>query len=153
MKKRTLSTPAPLYGVVIALAIWGLSFTPAHGYSIMPTIKPDTLVIKGIVQYVNDRTKTMDALPGTAIMIKGTRIGVASNENGNFQLRDASDRDSLTLVLSHVGFFIKEISVINRHSGNEENLGSIVMKIQPLKNDCTLLIHLPKGKKTDKKQH
>ncbi len=50
-------------------------------------------------------------LPGATVMIKGTRTGTATEINGSFSLKPPKDWKELTLIISYVGFNIKEITV------------------------------------------
>lgn len=51
------------------------------------------------------------AIPYATVMIKGTRIGVAADANGNYNIDLLPDRSPATLVFSSVGFQTKEIII------------------------------------------
>lgn len=135
MKKIALPIRTFLCGAAIGGAAWLLSFTPAHARLAMPAIQPDTFLVKGTVQAVNDYTKTVEGLPATTIMIKGTNIGVISGGNGDFQLRYVPGRDTITLVFSAMTFYNKEITITNLHAENGMDLGNVMMNPRPAGSD------------------
>jgi TonB family protein len=49
------------------------------------------------------------AIPGTAVIIKGTNIGTVADKQGNYSIRVADDK--ATLVFSHVGYKTQEIPI------------------------------------------
>lgn len=65
--------------------------------------KKETMIVKGVV-----KDKKGEVLPGVTIVIKGTSVGVASGNNGQFTISTLK-QDSLTLVFSFVGMKIKEV--------------------------------------------
>ncbi len=60
-------------------------------------------------------SKANQPLPGATITVKGTTVGTATDEQGNFRLTLPAGRN--TLVISNVGFTTKEVVV-----GNETTL-------------------------------
>jgi len=69
-------------------------------------------------------------IPGATIMIKGTRRGVASDNNGIFKMTINEEISKLTLIASSVGFEQKEILIdFKKTKENATNI-SIVMKQQ-----------------------
>ncbi|TAD84517.1 MAG: TonB-dependent receptor [Bacteroidetes bacterium] len=64
---------------------------------------PDVVTIKGKVTDASGA-----AIPGASITVKGTKIGVAADEAGNFTI--AADPNA-TLVISALGFAIQEVSL------------------------------------------
>jgi len=70
--------------------------------------KSDTNKLKKITGRLVDRKG--QAIPYASVTIKGTRLGVAADVNGNFKI-DPIDKSPATLVFSCVGFETKEITI------------------------------------------
>lgn len=74
---------------------------------------------KLVLQPVEDRYvkgRVIDAITqepviGANIVIKNTTTGVLSDVDGNFSIRMPNDKKELTLVISYIGYFTREISV------------------------------------------
>jgi len=58
-----------------------------------------------------------DALPGVAVLIKGTSIGTITDMNGKYSIK-VSDGGSPVLVFSYVGYVGQEIAVTNQSAVN-----------------------------------
>ncbi|PHS00764.1 MAG: hypothetical protein COA80_02715 [Leeuwenhoekiella sp.] len=73
----------------------------------------DSVTVKGIVY---DDSKHPFA--GVNIILKGTKIGAVSNENGEYSITVPSNFDTSDsyLVFSFVGFLHKEIAIKDRHT-------------------------------------
>lgn len=54
-------------------------------------------------------SKTNQPLPGATITVKGTTVGTATDEQGNFSITLPAGKN--TLVISNVGFTTKEVVV------------------------------------------
>ncbi len=61
-------------------------------------------VVRGIVR---DST-TQEPLPGVTVLVKGTTLGVSTNEDGTFELEIPAPAAGKTLVFSSVGFVTQE---------------------------------------------
>jgi TonB-linked SusC/RagA family outer membrane protein len=82
------------------LLIWTyLLFATVPGFA-------QTLSVKGIITGNNN-----EPLSGADIIIKGTKTGTTTNSNGEFGLATPGNA---TLVISHIGYTTKEISVSGR---------------------------------------
>ena len=96
-----------------------------------PVIKtiPDTIPIAIIIRgHVTDDKEL--PLANAAVMIKGTHRGVVTDSNGNFSIKPGISDSSLTLVVSYVGFEVKEKTM----NMNEYVPGTIVkmtIELQP----------------------
>lgn len=77
--------------------------------AIEPIVLPPSIKIKGIVQDENG-----NPLPGASILVKGTKMGTYTDDNGVF-LISISDKKNAVLTISYIGMESKEISV----SGSE----------------------------------
>lgn len=88
--------------------IWAFfSVIPGEILAQRPTSKMIT-----VVGTVTD--ESYEPLPGVAVMLKGTKIGVATDENGGYTIRFAPPKDgekSVTLVYSFIGMETQEINV------------------------------------------
>lgn len=62
-------------------------------------------IIRGVVKDKNGVT-----LPGVSVIMKGTKLGVSTDVNGEFAL-STTEKDSLTLVFSYVGMKTREVRV------------------------------------------
>lgn len=91
------------------------------------SVKTGTVIIKGSIQTVDAQSGKTEKLPGTTILIKGTQTGTASNENGDFRLTYVTENETLTLIITSIGFNKKEITLTNVHQQDEINLGTIMM--------------------------
>lgn len=112
---------------------------PADKTANSPTetsIKTDTVIITGTIQTVNSLSGKIETLPGTTILIKGTKTGTYANENGDFRLAGVPENDTITLVFSFVGFEKKEITLTNIHLQEAIHLGNIAM-IQVVPTEAT----------------
>ena len=74
--------------------------------SIMPT-KKDTVMMTSISGVVTDEKG--EPLPGASVRVKGSKIGTATEKNGSFTLKLASDKDILQV--SFMGFVMEEVAV------------------------------------------
>jgi hypothetical protein len=90
-------------------------------------IKTDTVIITGNIQTVDSLSGKIEKLPGTTILIKGTKTGSYANENGDFRLAVLPENDTITLVIAFIGFEKKEITIANLHLQEAINLGKISM--------------------------
>jgi len=63
-------------------------------------------------------------VPAAAIMIKGTKNGTTTDDNGLFSIYPKSEGDDMTLIIAAVGFNISEMRI--KHEGNN-CLGDIVL--------------------------
>jgi hypothetical protein len=88
----------------------------------------DTLVIKGKVQSFDTSSKLIEVLPFASVIIKGTNIGVACNELGEFNLKYAPNADigQIHIVISAVAIETKEI-IIDFKNQKEINVGLITL--------------------------
>lgn len=83
-------------------------------YRVKETISMDESIISGKVT-----DGSGDPLPGATVLVKGTTVGTITDAAGNYRLRmptalNRSDRKSLTLVISFVGYQTQEIVVGER---------------------------------------
>ncbi len=69
------------------------------------TVQQKPVVIKGTV-----RDEKGGVLPGVTVLIKGTKLGVATDNDGVFRL-EFIPRDTVTLLLTFVGMENKEVKV------------------------------------------
>jgi len=70
---------------------------------------PDTTWRKKITGKIRD--KNGFPIPNASVVIKGTKRGVAANENGQFSINPFLAGSTATLVFSSVGFETKEITI------------------------------------------
>jgi hypothetical protein len=61
-----------------------------------------------------------------SVVIKGTRNGVSTNENGSFSIKPGVEFKSITLVGSYVGYELSEL-VIDKNSAS----GSVIIQLKP----------------------
>ena len=59
--------------------------------------------------------KTGEGLPSVSVMLKGTKTGTTTNAKGDFSL--LSDKKNGSLILSLIGYTIKEVAI-----GNQSNI-------------------------------
>lgn len=78
--------------------------------------------IKGVITDQNQ-----SPLPGTAISVKGTSLGTATNLQGSFSINAPANA---ILIISHVGYITKEVSVGNKAFISE----SLIQKEDQLEN-------------------
>ncbi len=94
------------------------------------TINPinDTLIIKGKVQSFDTSSKVIEVLPFASVIIKGTKIGVACNEFGEFNLKYVPNFNAgqIHIVISAVAIETKEISIYLKNQ-KEIDLGLITL--------------------------
>ncbi len=91
--------------------------------------KTDTVFFVGNVQYFDTAKQENVPVPFAAVVIKGSRNGVATMENGDFKLHYLPTTDSgiIYLVISSVGLETKEIEIV--FSGeNKIELGTIILE-------------------------
>jgi CarboxypepD_reg-like domain len=76
-------------------------------------LKTDTVYFIGNVQYFDTAKQINLPVSFATVIIKGTRNGVATMDNGDFKLRHLPTTDSgkIYLVISSVGFETKEIEI------------------------------------------
>ncbi len=88
----------------------------------------DTIIIKGKVQSLDTSSKMIEELPFASVVIKGTNIGVACNELGEFRLKYLPKVDTvpIKIVISAVAIQTKEVS-IDLQDTNEIDLGLITL--------------------------
>ena len=71
------------------------------------------LAVMGIAQSTKITGKVLDAggkpIPGATILVKGTRVGAATAEDGSFAI--SVPQNSKTLVISALGFKTTEIAL------------------------------------------
>ena len=77
------------------------------------TASIDTVYIHGKIQTFDSVTMKVEPIGFASIIIKGTKLGVAANENGEFLLRFHPTKDSgtLTLLLGAVTFKAKQVEI------------------------------------------
>lgn len=73
---------------------------------------PERVTLKGVV-----KDKRGEALPGVAVMVKGTTVGTATDINGNFSF-DAPKSNGMVLVFTFVGMQKREISYTGQQTFN-----------------------------------
>ena len=88
----------------------------------------DSVIIKGKVTYIDTVTKQTNPVSFAAVVIKGTRFGVACNGEGEFELSYLPDADSGTihLMISAVGLHTAEVA-INFSTQQEYEIGTITL--------------------------
>ena len=88
----------------------------------------DTVVIKGKVQSFDTSSKLVEVLPFASVFIKGTNIGVACNEFGEFDLKYPPEvaAGQIRIIISAVANQTKEI-VIELNNEREIDLGAITL--------------------------
>ena len=92
-------------------------------------IKPiDTIFIKGKIQSIDTTTKKIEPVGFASIIIKGTKIGVAANESGEFILRFLPRKDSgtLSLLLGAITYKAKQVDIEYKDK-TQIDLGTITM--------------------------
>jgi hypothetical protein len=73
----------------------------------------DTIFIKGKIQSIDTTTKKVEPVGFVSIIIKGTKIGVAANKNGEFILRfhPTNDSGTLSLILGSISYKSKQVDI------------------------------------------
>jgi hypothetical protein len=106
-KEKVVCTPdvKPMDTVVVTASIQGNMVRKVVGRVAAPKA-PDKTVVKGIV-----KDEEGNPIPFASIMVKGTHRGAAANEKGEFEVINKEEERPLTLVVSAVGFGLKEIQV------------------------------------------
>ncbi len=105
-----------------------LLFINSHGQDSISVAK-DT--ITGITNYATGDLRILkgkiideskkDALQGVNVTVKGTSVGVVTDDNGNFELK-TSQPLPLTLVITYIGYSNKEIKIDNENSSVDVKL-------------------------------
>ena len=98
-----------------------------------PAPKPaDSVLVRGIVQSYDSTTKTYKPISYAAIIIKGLKTGVSTNEKGEFHLYVPTHPEfpSPVLVGASVGYASKELTLPS-DARQELDLGAITLQSQP----------------------
>ncbi|WP_294141438.1 SusC/RagA family TonB-linked outer membrane protein [uncultured Sanguibacteroides sp.] len=83
--------------------------------------KHENLFIEGIVKDINNIP-----LPGVAVVIKGTALGVATDNNGLFKIK--LPRDTATLIFSFIGMETKEVEIKKLKEGETRKILTVQLK-------------------------
>ena len=89
----------------------------------------DTTYFVGTVQYFDSTKQRNVPVSFATVFIKGSRNGVAANDNGEFKLRyqPTTESGKFYLVISSAGFENKEIEIV--YSGQQQfELGTIILE-------------------------
>ena len=92
-------------------------------------VKPiDTIIIKGKIQSIDTATKKVESVGFAYIIIKGTKIGVSANENGEFILpfHPINDSGTLSLLLGAITYKAKQLDIQYKDQA-QIDLGMITM--------------------------
>ncbi|ENA1795699.1 carboxypeptidase-like regulatory domain-containing protein [Flavobacterium psychrophilum] len=87
----------------------------------------DSIVINGKIEYYDSVTNENLTDSYAYVVIKGTKIGTATNENGNFKIKylPSLENEKLTLSIGGIGFEQKEVEI---NTGNKViDLGVIIL--------------------------
>ena len=105
----------------------------------------DTIFIKGKIQSIDTTSKKIEPVGFASIIIKGTKIGVAANENGEFVLcfHPIKDSGTLSLLLGAITYKAKQID-IEYNDKTQIDLGIITM----LKDNVTFEYYVITKKRT-----
>jgi len=109
-------------------------------------VKPiDTIFIKGKIQSIDTTTKKVEPVGFASIIIKGTKIGVAANENGEFVLpfHPNSNSGTLSLLFGAITYKAKQLD-IDYKDQTQIDLGIITM----LKNNDIIEYYVIVRKRT-----
>lgn len=88
------------------------------------SVEADTVTISGRVIDENDNS----GLPGAAIVIKGSKLGTHTDLDGNFNLSIRNRGQTITLVVSFIGYEQRELTV--SLSAPTIDLGTILIPVE-----------------------
>lgn len=88
----------------------------------------DSVLIKGVVKYLDAATQETGPVPYAAVLIKGTNLSVTCNEHGAFELNylPTAESDSINIRIASVGLMSTEVA-INFVDSSVYDLGEITL--------------------------
>lgn len=101
------------YTAVFAIAFNMVPIKASADMTIVSSSNLQSLTIKGKIM-----DNSGQPIPGASVQIKGTNIGAATNSNGEYSIIVPEANVKGTLVISSIGFIMKEVSIANKTTIN-----------------------------------
>lgn len=98
---------------IASILVWGLLFGPGGG------VNDALAAASGAVTGTVTDAATGEALPGASVVVKGTSIGAATDENGRYTISGAPSGPQ-TLVVTYIGYQSVERDVVVPDGGTVE---------------------------------